>query len=76
MALVEAARPRPIRLTKTSPRSRQTRKKLPSQAPRQAQRAARRLNFTPRQWLILGVLAFAVLAISMAAIVYVLMTAY
>ena len=74
MALVDAANPRAPLAKKQRKTSRARR--MPTQAPQQMERAARYLSFTPRQWVILGVLAFAVLVVLTIAIVYVLMTAH
>lgn len=77
MALMDAVRPRQVAAAKKQAGPRQRpRRRPPSQAPQQMQQAARYLNFTPRQWAILGGLAFLVLVVLALAIVYVLMTAH
>ena len=73
---VEAVRPRSVPLEKTSQRTTPRRRFTPKQAPHQMEEASRYVNFTPWQWATLGILAFAVLAVSILAIVYVLMTAH
>ncbi len=55
------------------PRPKKHRRK-PTAPPKPIRQAERYLNFTPRQWAILGVLAALVLLTSMCAILYVLMT--
>ena len=74
MALIDFATPRPPEEKKQEKAPRQRR--MPAQAPQQIEQAARYLSFTPRQWAILGALAFAVLLVLTVAIVYVLMTAH
>jgi len=71
--ITDAVRPRPK--LQTAPKPKQRPKKA-TQPPKAIKKAERYFNFTPRQWLILGVLAFLVLLTLAFAIFLVLATAY